>query len=438
MEEQWQVNRAKLRSLRQEHPDWSYRQLTEATGCSRTWVKKWCHRFKTADPADQAILKSRSRRPINTGSPIPPAVVKRILTIRDHPPANLKRTPGPITIKYFLHQQEKEDPLDCYLPTSTSTIWRILDEHQRIIRPGQAEHEVTPPAEPLAEWQIDFKDINTVPPQPAGKKQHVVETLNVIDTGTSILVDNPARSDFNAETVILTMTDIFRQMGCPRQITFDRDPRFVASASSGDFPAPFVRFLACLGIKADICPPRRPDKNAYVERYNRTYKYEGILIYQPTSYDQVIEMNLDLRHHYNFERPNQARSCCNQPPRLAFPRLPNLPPIPETIDPDRWLERLDGKLFKRRVTHSGTVKVDKHRYYIGRAYHGRLVVLRVDAANQQFVVELNDKPIKTLEIKGLYHGQMSFTAYLDFISKQAISAWRSYLQKHRRYLPLAV
>ena len=211
----------------------------------------------------------------------------------------------------------------------------------------------------------------------------------------------------------------------------------MTSASRGGFPAPFVRFLACLGIKADICPPRRPDKNGYVERYNRPYKYEGSLIYQPESYDQVLDMNHDIRYHYNYQRPNQAKSCGNQPPRLAFPQLPALPAPHETIDPDRWLETIDGHLFKRRVTQAGTVKVDKQRSYIGRAYQGRLVVLPVEAAHKQFVAELNSEPIKTIPIKGLYQGQMSFEAYVDFICEQAVSEWRLYLRKYPRYLPLA-
>ena len=436
MEEQWQVDRARLWRLQREHPQWSISRLADETGRSTTWVKKWRKRFNEADPTDESIFKSRSRRPKRVGSPIQPAVVDRILAIRDNPPIN--RVPGPLTIKYFLHKQEKEDPLGSYLPTSGSTIWRILDEHDRIYRPSQPEPEPLPQNDPLKIWQIDFKDVTTVPAEPGGKKQHMVETLNIVDTGTSILLDNPAHQEFNAETAIRSMADILQQIGCPHQITFDRDPRLVASARGGDFPAPFVRFLACLGIKSDICPPRRPDLNCYVERYNRTYKYEGILIYLPQTFAQVVDMNLDVKHHYNFERPNQAKSCGNQPPRLAFPSLPTLPSLPDTVDPDSWLDTINGDLFKRRVTTAGTVQVDKQRYYIGRTHHGRLVVLQVDALNREFVVELNNEKIKTIPIKGLFNGQLSFDAYLEFICKQAISNWRLYVHNQPRYLPLAV
>ena len=113
MEEQWQVDRARLRRLRQQHPDWSQARLAQEIGRCLSWVKKWCKRLDQADPDDQTVLKSQSRRPKRAGSPIEEAVVKRILTIGDQPPAGLNRTPGPVTIKYYLDQQEQQEPLGC-------------------------------------------------------------------------------------------------------------------------------------------------------------------------------------------------------------------------------------------------------------------------------------------------------------------------------------
>ena len=223
MEEQWQVDRACLRRLCQEHPTWSQRRLAQATKRSASWVKKWRKRLAAAAPDDREVLKSRSRCPKTTKSRIEAMVIERILAIRDNPPLN--RIPGPLTIKYYLHQQEKDDPLGCYLPTSTSTIWRILNEHQRIYRPEPPEPEdPSPLAEPMEIWQIDFKDVTSVrqTQQEVDKRQHFVETLKVVDTGTSILVDNPARCDFNAETVIRSLARVLQTVGCPQQITFER------------------------------------------------------------------------------------------------------------------------------------------------------------------------------------------------------------------------
>jgi hypothetical protein len=44
------------------------------------------------------------------------------------------------------------------------------------------------------------KDAATVPADPDGKRQPVVEVLNVIDEGTSGLVEAQVGADFHAET----------------------------------------------------------------------------------------------------------------------------------------------------------------------------------------------------------------------------------------------
>src|SRR5207302_11179659 len=36
------------------------------------------------------------------------------------------------------------------------------------------------------------------------------------------------------------------------------------------FPQRGSRFLLCMGVEPHVCPPQRPDKNAYVERFHRT------------------------------------------------------------------------------------------------------------------------------------------------------------------------
>lgn len=434
MEEQWYAARAALRRLHQKHPGWSYKRLAEEIGYSYNWVRKWCRRFEPADPDDPEVLCSHSRVPKSSAARVKAAVINKILAIRDDPPQNLKRIPGPVAIKYYLHQDEALKQAGYYLPTSTSTIWSILDENGRIERPTKGEHESLSRAAPLRAWQIDFKDVTTVVTEPGGKQMHLVESLDVVDCGTSILVDNPARPDYNAETVIESLATILQQQGCPSQITFDRDPRFVGSWGTDDFPSPLMRFLLCLGIQVQVCPPRRPDINCFVERYHRSYQEEAIAVYRPATYQQVLEMNLNFRHHYNYERPNQALTCGNQPPRLAFASLPVLPSVPDIVDPDRWLEAIDGQIFKRRVNAAGAVKLAKHHYYIRRELKGRTVLLQIDAPNRQLEVLVGDELIKTIPLKGLHQQPMPFAAYLSLIQTEAVSEWRRYLQRTKRYV----
>src|SRR6266700_1547322 len=109
-------------------------------------------------------------------------------------------------------------------------------------------------------------------PDQEGKRQHVVETLNIIDTGTSVLLDAHVRADFTAETALEALASTLAKYGCPKCITLDRDPRWVGSPAGSDFPAALVRFGACLGIEVQICDPQQPQQNSFVERYHRTYQ----------------------------------------------------------------------------------------------------------------------------------------------------------------------
>jgi transposase InsO family protein len=121
-------------------------------------------------------------------------------------------------------------------------------------------------------WQIDFKDVSSVPAEPEGKQQHVVETFNILDVGTSLLLAAHVRPNFTAETALQAVADTLLTYGCPQRITLDRDPRWVGSPAGSDFPAALLRFGVCLGIEIIVCDPHHPQQNGFVERYNRTYQ----------------------------------------------------------------------------------------------------------------------------------------------------------------------
>lgn len=433
MESQWIVDRARLRLLRQQHPTWQKNRYAQELGYSLSWVKKWLKRFAEADPADDSVLFSRSRAPCHHQKRVSDMVVRKILEIRDHPPANLARVPGPVTILYYLHRDEEMKQSGAYLPRSSSTIWSILDQHQRIYRYRKPPPQPEERPEPLTHVQIDFKSVSSVPADPDGKQQHVVETLNIVDKGTSILLTATPRADYNAETVITTLVDAFQANGLPRAITFDRDPRFIGSWTAKEFPSPFMRFLMCLGIQVQVCPPRRPDKNAFVERYHRNYEYECLAIHKPATLAKTIACTATYQHHYNWERPNQALTCGNLPPRLAFPDLPSRPRLPTMVDPDSWLKQIHGRFYRRRVKGNGSVQMGRHRYYISQQLQRQSVLLQVDATQQRLAVLQADRLFRYVPLKGLYNCSLLLEDYIPLIQAEAVSDYRRYQRKRRYY-----
>ena len=247
MEAEWSADRANLRLTLREHPEWSAPQLAQQFGRSVSWVKKWRQRVRAAPLDDEAVLHSRPRARKHPTPGVSQLVIERILAIRDEPPANLQRVPGPKAILYFLQQDPDLQAVGLSPPRSTATVWRVLRQHGRIPRRQRPAHEPVDLAPPLTSWQLDFKDVSTVPRDPDGKRQHVVEALNCVDCGTSLLIGADVRADVTEETPLTAIAALLQAHGRPVEITLDRDPRFVGAPGTGDFPSPLVRCLTCLG-----------------------------------------------------------------------------------------------------------------------------------------------------------------------------------------------
>jgi hypothetical protein len=159
--------------------------------------------------------------------------------------------------------------------------------------------------------------------------------------------------------------------GLAQRVTFGRDPRWVGSHSGRDFPAAFVKFWHCLGVKPNIGPPHRPDFNALVERYHRNLGHECLKKKMPANLAEVKQLLPVYKEHYNHELPHQGQACKNLPPMKAFPQLPVLPGLPLPVDPDRWVRECNGMRFVRQVAFRGTLKVDKHHYHLSGELKGK-------------------------------------------------------------------
>ncbi len=436
------ADRANLYRLHQLHPHWTQHHLADALGRSQEWVKKWLKRLREELDAKvplEQVLQGHSRARTHPPLSTHPLVVQRILALRDEPPEGLRRTAGPEALLYYLPRDEDAQRLQLPLPRSSSTIYRILKQHDRIATRQKPVHQPLERPAPMSSWQIDFKDVSSVPADPEGKRQHVVETLNVLDTGTSVLLDAQVRQDYTAETALAALAQTLQSHGLPLFITMDHDPRWVGSPQGSDFPSALLRFCACLGIQMQVTDPHQPQQNAFVERYHRTYSQECLQVERPASLEDTRTVTASFVEHYNTQRPNQALSCGNQPPRTAFPTLPRLPDLPQIIDPDAWLSTLDGLHLERKVNRHGMVSIDLKSYYVSSQLVGHRVVLHLDAQAQCFHVLHEQQLIKSLPIKGLVGMLLTFEQFLLHMCRQARAQQRlrSLQERHRRTAALA-
>ncbi|MFN8372711.1 MAG: integrase core domain-containing protein [Anaerolineae bacterium] len=426
METEWIIARTRLWQLLQEHPEFTTAELAQQLGYCAAWVRKWRRRLRERDPNDPQRFCSVSRRPQHVQKHVSKVVEERIVHLRHTLATLYNRKVGGKTIAYYLRQQA--DLQGHYLPRSPSTIWRVLRRHHCILRREQHEHQLMLRSEPLQVWEVDFCDVPTATACER-RQAHQVEVFNVLDRGTSLCVELHASDHYDAEYTLLTTAQLLLVHGLPRLLVCDNDPRLVGSWSSDGFPSAWMRFLSCLGVQPAPLPPHRPDQKPIVERFIRTLKEELLWKEKPTTAPETNILLPGYHWHYNHERPHQSVVCANQPPAVAFPSLPLLPRVPEQIDPDAWLQPLDGQRYKRVVDAKGAVQVNKHDYYVGKAWRGQPLSVCVDAQHQLFVLEQAGSILKRSPIKGLQHNLLDFQDYLGWMCDEARSEWAEYQRR---------
>ena len=136
--------------------------------------------------------------------------------------------------------------------------------------------------------------------------------------------------------------------------------------------------------------------------------------------------------HSNFQRPNQALSCGNRPPRSAFPSLPALSPLPQIVDPDSWLDALHGWHVERKVDAHGMVRIDLKAYYISRNLAGQRLTFQLDAKTPSLQVFQGPQKLKSVPIKGLVGHLLTFEQFLAHMRAQARAQARLRSLQERR------
>jgi len=134
--------------------------------------------------------------------------------------------------------------------------------------------------------------------------------LNVIDDynreGLGIEVD----FSLPAERVIRTLDNIIEWRGKPRSIRCDNGPEYVSGK--------LLAWAESHDIRLAFIQPGKPQQNAYVERYNRTVRYDWLAQYLFESTEEVQNHATRWLWHYNNERPNMGLGGITPQQKLAM------------------------------------------------------------------------------------------------------------------------
>ncbi|GAB4508651.1 MAG: hypothetical protein OHK0046_01690 [Anaerolineae bacterium] len=88
------------------------------------------------------------------------------------------------------------------------------------------------------------------------------------------------------------------ERGYPQRIRVDNGPEFTSAA--------FHLWAAAHGFYLDFIQSGRPAQNAYIERFNWTYREEVLDFYLFSSLQEVRAMTETWLHTYNHLRPHDA------------------------------------------------------------------------------------------------------------------------------------
>lgn len=163
--------------------------------------------------------------------------------------------------------------------------------------PARVRLPLDVPADPGQLWSMDFMHDTLW----HGKR---FRTLNVFDEGVREALAIEVDTSLPAERVIRVLEQLRDSRGLPRQIRVDNGPEFIS--------AKLVAWCEAHGVKLHHIQPGKPTQNAYIERFNRSFRHEVLQAHLFGSLDDVREHAWDWLIRYNEERPHAALG--NLPP----------------------------------------------------------------------------------------------------------------------------
>jgi putative transposase len=157
--------------------------------------------------------------------------------------------------------------------------------------PARKRETLDVPAEPNAVWSLDFMHDALY----TGRR---FRTLNVLDEGVREALDIEIDTSLTGERVARVLEDIKGWRGVPEAIRCDNGPELLSRA--------FVLWCSSNDIELRYIQPGKPSQNAFIERFNRTYREEVLSAYLFADLDQVREVTEKWLVSYNEERPHDA------------------------------------------------------------------------------------------------------------------------------------
>jgi putative transposase len=176
-------------------------------------------------------------------------------------------------------------------------VWRVYRQ-MKLNLPRRHRRKLTRERQPLvvaasvnASWSLDFMHDTLY----CGKR---FRTLNVIDEGVRECLAIEVDTSLQAGRVIQVLERLKEWRGLPKQIRLDNGPELTSSK--------LLSWCADQGVELRHIQPGKPNQNAFIERFNRTFRHEVLNAYLFDDLQQVREIAWWWMLDYNEQRPHDA------------------------------------------------------------------------------------------------------------------------------------
>ena len=176
-----------------------------------------------------------------------------------------------------------------------------IKPRQRLVR--AVPQPLTVPTHPNAVWSMDF-----MPDQLADGRSF--RLFNVLDDFNREGLIIEADLSLPAARVVRALDQLIEWRGVPAVIRCDNGPEYISETVQ--------QWAHGRGIQLDFIQPGQPQQNAYIERYNRTVRYDWLAQHV---FDTIAEVQAAATRWlwtYNHERPNMALGGITPAMKLAL------------------------------------------------------------------------------------------------------------------------
>ncbi len=147
------------------------------------------------------------------------------------------------------------------------------------------------PHQPNTVWSADFMSDALA----CGRR---FRTFNVVDDFNREVVHIEIDTSITSMRLVRVFQQLQAEQGLPAVLRTDNGPEFLGET--------FTSWAKKAGVAIQYIQPGKPNQNAYIERFNRTYREELLNQYLFNTLDDAREATYWWMREYNDERPHDA------------------------------------------------------------------------------------------------------------------------------------